>query len=138
MSGYIDPTRERFGQFRALPGDGPIDMLNLVQLREQAAYPDGRMSTGADAYAAYGRDSGPVFRRVGGSVVWTGAFEFMLIGPHDKRWDRCFIARYPSADAFVEMIKDPDYKKAVVHRQAAVLDSRLIRLSPGQPGAGFG
>ena len=61
----------------------------------------------------------------------------MLIGPEDEKWDLCFIAEYPSAAAFVEMVKDPDYQKAVVHRQAAVVDSRLIRLAPGNPGGGF-
>lgn len=138
MTGYIDPTRERFGAFRALPDEGPIHMLNLVRLREAAAYPDGRKATGAEAYAAYGRDSGPIFRRLGGRIAWSGDFRLMLIGPEDERWDRCFIAEYPSAAAFVQMIKDPDYQKAVIHRQAAVLDSRLIRLSPRPSGAGFG
>lgn len=138
MTGHIDPTRERFGAFRALPDEGPIHMLNLVRLREEAAYPDGRKATGAEAYAAYGRDSGPVFRRLGGRIAWSGDFRLMLIGPEDERWDRCFIAEYPSAAAFVQMIKDPDYQKAVTHRQAAVLDSRLIRLSPRASGAGFG
>ncbi|CAG0981209.1 MAG: DUF1330 domain-containing protein [Rhizobiaceae bacterium] len=138
MGGHIDPTRERFGAFRGLPGEGPIHMLNLVRLRDQAVYPDGRRATGAEAYAAYGRDSGPVFRRLGGRIVWSGDFRLMLIGPEDERWDRCFIAEYPSAAAFVAMIRDPDYRNAVVHRQAAVLDSRLIRLSPRPPGEGFG
>jgi hypothetical protein len=36
------------------------------------------------------------------------------------------------------MIKDPHYQQAVRHRQAAVEDSRLIRLSPRPTGAGFG
>lgn len=138
MTGHIDPTRERFGAFRALPDEGPIHMLNLVRLREEAAYPDGREATGAEAYAAYGRESGPIFRRLGGRIAWSGDFRLMLIGPEDERWDRCFIAEYPSAAAFVQMIKDPDYQKAVVHRQAAVLDSRLIRLSPRASGEGFG
>ena len=62
----------------------------------------------------------------------------MLIGPQDERWDICFIAEYPSGAAFVEMVKDPDYQKAVVHRQAAVADSRLVRLAPKASGAGFG
>lgn len=136
--GFIDPTRARFGEFRALPDEGPVHMLNLVRLREAAAYPDGRSATGAQAYAAYGRESGPVFRRVGGRIAWSGDFRLMLIGPEEERWDRCFIAEYPSAAAFVEMVKDPDYQKAVVHRQAAVADSRLIRLSPRTVGAGFG
>jgi len=137
MSGHIDPMRETFGAFRRLPDEGPVHMLNLVRLRQIAAYPDGRVSTGAEAYAAYGRESGPIFRRVGGRIAWSGDFQLMLIGPADERWNLCFIAEYPSAAAFVEMVKDPDYQKAVVHRQAAVEDSRLIRTSPRPGGSGF-
>ena len=137
MDDHIDPTRERFGAFRALPDDGPVHMLNLVRLRDRAAYPDGREASGAEAYRSYGQESGPIFRRVGGRIAWTGDFRLMLIGPEDEKWDLCFIAEYPSAAAFVEMVKDPDYQKAVVHRQAAVADSRLIRLAPGSPGGGF-
>ena len=47
-------------------------MLNLVRFRDQAAYPDGRAATGAQAYAAYGRESFPVFSRLGGRIVWRG------------------------------------------------------------------
>ena len=79
--GHIDPTKEVFAQFRANDRPGPIHMLNLVRLREQAAYPDGRKASGAEAYAAYGRESGPVFERLGGRIVWQGRFELMLIGP---------------------------------------------------------
>jgi uncharacterized protein (DUF1330 family) len=138
MSGHVDPTRERFGAFRGLADDGPIHMLNLVRLKVDATYPDGRRTTGREAYAAYGRESGPIFRRVGGRIAWSGDFRLMLIGPEEERWDICFIAEYPGAAAFVEMIKDPQYQQAVRHRQAAVEDSRLIRLSPRPTGAGFG
>jgi uncharacterized protein (DUF1330 family) len=138
MTGHIDPTKQAFAEFRANDRAGPMHMLNLVRLRAQARYPDGRQATGAEAYAAYGRDSGPVFARLGGKIVWRGRFEQMLIGPSDERWDHCFIAEYPSVSAFVEMIRDPLYREAVKHRQAAVEDSRLIRLAPLAPGAGFG
>jgi hypothetical protein len=67
-----------------------------VRFRDKAAYPDGRSSSGAEAYAAHGRDSYPVFFRLGGRIVWCGNFELMLIGPSDERWDECFIAQYPS------------------------------------------
>ena len=33
MAGHVDPTRETFGEFRRLPDDGPVHMLNLVKLR---------------------------------------------------------------------------------------------------------
>lgn len=138
MTGYIDPTKETFAAFRANDRPGPIHMLNLVRFREKAAYPDGRDMTGAEAYAAYGRDSHPVFERLGGRIVWRGSFELMLIGPEEEKWDECFIAEYPSVSAFVEMIRDPVYREAVKHRQAAVLDSRLIRLATAAVGTGFG
>lgn len=138
MEGYIDPTKEQFGRFKDLPSDGPIHMLNLVRVREQAEYSDGRSCSGREAYQAYGRASRPIFERVGGKQIWIGQFELTLIGPADERWDFVFIAEYPNTAAFVEMMRDPAYREAVKHRQAAVLNSRLIRLKPGVPGKGFG
>ncbi|OQW61678.1 MAG: hypothetical protein A4S14_16755 [Proteobacteria bacterium SG_bin9] len=138
MTGHIDPTKEIFAIFRENNRPGPIQMLNLVRLRDQAAYPDGRKATGWDAYASYGRDSGPVFTRLGGKIIWQGRFELMLIGPQSERWDHCFIAEYPSVGAFVEMIRDPVYREAVKHRQAAVEDSRLIRHAALPIGKNFG
>ena len=135
---YIDPTKETFALFRENDRPGPIQMLNLVRLHARAQYADGREATGAEAYSAYGRESGPVFKRLGGAIIWRGNFELMLIGPADERWDLCFIAQYPGIAAFVEMIRDPVYREAVKHRQAAVEDSRLIRLAAGEAGAEFG
>jgi uncharacterized protein (DUF1330 family) len=135
---HIDPTREAFAAFRAIERDGPIHMLNLIRLKERAIYEDGRVASGAEAYAAYGRESRPVFERLGGKQIWLGLPEFMLIGPQTERWDIAFIAEYPTADAFVEMLRDPAYREAVKHRTAGVADSRLLRLKPGTPGAGFG
>ena len=61
-----------------------------------------------------------------------------VTGPGSEAWDIAFIAEYPSVQAFVDMLRDPNYRTAVVHRQAAVQDSRLLRLMPQPPGAGFG
>src|ERR1700736_4028761 len=135
---HIDANKDIFAQFRDNDRPGPIHMLNVVRLRKEAAYPDGRKASGAEAYAAYGRESGPVFERLGGRIVWQGRFELMLIGPSDERWDHCFIAEYPDVAAFVDMIRDPVYREAVKHRQAAVKDSRLIRLKPLASGKTFG
>tara|TARA_B100001964_G_scaffold227357_2_gene277190 strand:- start:2409 stop:2831 length:423 start_codon:yes stop_codon:yes gene_type:complete len=138
MNRFVDPTKETFAAFRENNREGPIHMLNLVRFRETATYSDGQSVTGAEAYATYGRKSYPVFSRLGGQIVWRGSFELMLIGPGEEKWDACFIAQYPSVSAFVEMIRDPVYRDAVKHRQAAVLDSRLIRLVPEETGSGFG
>jgi uncharacterized protein (DUF1330 family) len=142
--GYIDPTREAFDAFKALPRDVPIHMLNLLRFKEQAEYPADHANaaqgwSGRRAYAEYGKTSGPIFQRVGGTIVWRGTMEAMVIGPTDKHWDSAFIARYPNSAAFMEMVTDPEYRLAVVNRQAAVLTSRLIRFKPEEGDAsGFG
>ena len=137
-TGFIDPTKEDFARFREMDRPGPVHMLNLLKFRDKAAYDDGTIATGFEAYQNYARESGPIFERLGGRQVWAGRPELTLIGPQKETWDLAFIAEYPSKDAFVAMLRDPDYRKAVRHRQAAVADSRLIRMQPGEPGAHFG
>lgn len=142
---HIDPERAQFDAFKALPRDTPIHMLNLVRFKEQATYPAGHALagqglSGAEAYAHYGADSGAVFQRVGGRIVWRGTMEAMVIGPDGEYWDAMFIAEYPNSGAFMEMVTDPVYRVAVLHRQAAVETSRLIRCDPkaSQAGTVFG
>lgn len=137
MTAYIDPTSDQFRAMMKAPWTGAVHMLNLIRLNENAAYADGRKATGAEAYAAYGRESEPIFKRVGGEIIWSGEASLMVIGPDYKQWDIAFIAAYPSAAAFGDMVKDPAYQAIVFHRQAAVKDSRLIRMLPREPGSGF-
>lgn len=143
MTGFVDPAREAMAAFRDLPADQPIAMINLLRFRETAAYPADHPNhaaarTGAEAYAAYGRAAAAPFARSGGSQVWLGRPELTLIGPTDEQWDLAFIARYETAERFLAMVRDPEYQLAVIHRQAAVADSRLIRCQPRVAGAGFG
>ncbi|MFK8051542.1 MAG: DUF1330 domain-containing protein [Woeseiaceae bacterium] len=128
MAHYIDPDRAQFEQFKNLPRDEPILMLNLVRFHAAAEYPDGEQISGREAYARYGKASGPVFTRNGGEIVWRGNPALVLIGPADEAWDTAFIARYPTASAFLAMVTDDEYRAAVKHRQAAVSTSRLIRM----------
>ena len=141
-SSYIDPSPANFQAFKDLPRDEPIHMLNLLEYREQAEYPlghehAGKGWSGRRAYEEYGKTSGPIFRRVGGTIVWRGSFQTMVTGPDAKRWHDGFVAQYPNAGAFFEMIKDPEYQQAVVNRTAALVDSRLMRFEPGEAGEGF-
>lgn len=143
MTNHIDPDRAQFDAFKALDRETPLNMLNLVRFKDLANYPgDHELArdglTGAEAYALYGKHSAPVLKKVGGSILWRGAFEATLIGPLDEAWDAMFIAAYPNAHAFLAMIADPDYQRAVVHRQAAVKTSRLIRTQNAGGGDQFG
>ncbi|GAB4269557.1 MAG: DUF1330 domain-containing protein [Pararhodobacter sp.] len=139
MSPHVNPDRARFGAFKDLPRDEPVQMLNLVRFHAEARYEDGRRATGREAYAAYSRESGPIFRALGGRILWSATPRLMLIGPETgEDWDIAFVAEYPTAQAFIDMIRDPAYQKAAVHRTAAVADSRLIRMAPNPVGDGFG
>lgn len=125
MTPYIDPDREAFRQFAQLSIDGPIDMLNLIKLKDQATYNDGRAATGAEAYKAYTAAAASFFQEVGGKIVWRGQPRFPLIGPGDETWDTSFVARYPNQAAFLSMVKNEGYQAIIFHRQAGVLTSRL-------------
>ena len=130
---YTSFSDETWRAFRAENRPGPLQMLNLIRLREKAIYPDGRATaekamTGLEAYAEYSRISAAPAQACGMRIVWRGRFEMTLIGPETEQWDICFVAEYPGIEAFVSLMRDPDYRTAMAHRQAGVADSRLIRL----------
>ena len=138
MTSYTSFTKETWQAFKSDARSGPVHMLNLIRLRDEADYPDGRAATGEQAYGEYSRISAPVLKRLGGRIVWRGGFELMMVGPASERWDICFVAEYPSVEAFADMMRDPVYREAMAHRQAGVKDSRLVRFSAQTVGDSFG
>ena len=122
--------------FTARPG--PVHILNIIRLRDQADYPDGREATGIEAYAAYSEISATIFPRLSGKIAWGDGYELMMDGPESEQWEVCFVAEYPSVQNFVEMLRDPGYREAMKHRQAVVADSRSIRLQPLELGSTIG
>lgn len=65
MSAYVDPSREQFEAFKALPRETPIHMLNLDKYREVADYPEGHPNhgkalSGREAYREYSRSIAPI------------------------------------------------------------------------------
>ncbi len=133
---HIDPEREAWEVFKSLPRDRPIHMLNLIRLKDRAEYPHGHPNhgdgaSGREAYRRYGASIGPVFARLGARQVWAGKPQVMVTGPASEQWDLAFIAEYPNSQAFIDMVRDPDYRANVVpHRTAGVADSRLLCLDP--------
>lgn len=127
---FIDPTPEQLTQLMGLGKDYPVEMINLIKFNDNAAYDDGREATGAEAYQTYSQNTAPFLEKVGGKVIWSGAPEFMMIGPQDEAWDIAFIVRYPSGQAFLDMVTNPEYQAITFHRKAAVETSRLIRTQP--------
>ena len=119
----------------AQTNDGPIVMVNLMQVRQYAQYEDlaANGCTGLEAFARYTAGSAEVRKEVGAELVWSGRGVQMPIGPSEKTWDIVALVRYPSARAYLNMKATDAYEAARVHRRAALLDSRLIMTIEHKP-----
>lgn len=130
----LNPTREQLAAFTAkLPADTPILMLNLLRYNTEAQYPADHANptcSGREAYARYSRTALSKVRGVGGDVQVLASIEVALIAPAGEQWDELLLVRYPSRDAFLSMLADPEYRAATVHRTAALADSRLLASLP--------
>jgi uncharacterized protein (DUF1330 family) len=130
----VDPTPESFkALFKAVPPDTPVVMLNLLRFRKRAVYRSGEKQpsrSGREAYAEYSRLAGHFLKTTGATVVWRGTAHHALIAPADESWDEVLLVAYPSVAAFGQMVTAEEYQRIVFHRTAALLDSRLIAMTP--------
>ena len=118
-----------------MPSDTPILMLNLLRFSSHAAYDADSPfvpCSGREAYARYSRTALAKVQGVGGEVQVMADVHLALIAPKEERWDLLLLVRYPSSAAFLNMLADPEYQAATVHRSAALEDSRLIATTPAE------
>jgi hypothetical protein len=102
---HIDPSRENWEQFKSLPRDTPIQMLNLIKLRDLAEYPPGHSNhgkglTGREAYAIYGKAFQALVADDGAAMVWQVPLECVVTGPPGE-WDEAFVMGYPNSATFM-------------------------------------
>ena len=132
--GGINPDAAQLEALIAANRGGPLQFVNLLSYRALAEYPDGHELaaahlSGAQAYDRYGAVAlGHVVRR-GGRLTCYNAVEQVLIGT-GARWDQVAIMEYPDTEAFLDMISDPDYVAALVHRDAGLADTVLLVTRP--------
>lgn len=127
--GSVVPTEDAIAALLADAGEGPVVMINLLRYRERADYAadfDAEPCTGREAYQRYGEVAAQRVASVGGRVLWMGEVRGTLIAPPGERWDDAVLVEYPSREAFVAMVSQPEYLAAAPHRTAALEDSRLV------------
>ena len=134
---HAAPTAAQWERFLADDDGGPVQMVYLVQFREQADYPahhDLTPRTGEEAFFVAGRVLSEVIREVGGQPLLGGFPTSQMVDaePEDEDggWDYVGAARYPSRDAFVRMWLDPRTVQAGVHRRAGTKRHRLVVTRP--------
>ena len=98
------------------PG-GPVVMLNLLRFR-----PDG----GRESYRRYAEALGPAINtRYGVQVEYLGDGGRALDAEDGQEWDMVLLVRYPSRQAFADMIRDPEYQAVSHFRSEALVESVL-------------
>jgi uncharacterized protein (DUF1330 family) len=138
--GGINPDE---GQLRALVSaapTGPLQFVNLLAYHDSARYPEDHELaasglSGADAYGLYGAVALEHVTRRGGRLTLYNDVELVVIGA-DDRWHQIAIMEYPDADAFVDMVRDPEYTAGLVHRDAGLADTLVLVTRSLLPPAG--
>lgn len=131
MQRTVNPTQADFERLiKSIPQETPVTSLNLLQFREQAAYPiDAGFEpcTGREAYQRYLDAVQGRVASVGGQIWWVTDVLAKLTAPDNEEWDAVVAVFYPSFQAFVSMprliSKNSDEP---VHRTAALEDSRTL------------
>ena len=102
----------------SLPDTGPVVMVNMLRLRDRAAY------------KRYSELVMPLIKARGGTVLWAGDGEAVAYGdPQADRWDYVVLVRYPTRAAFLDMVRSPEYVAANIHREQAVEKHAILASS---------
>lgn len=133
---YISPTNASAMALISRGMDSPVVMLNLLKFRDIADYshaPDlapERPISGAEAYAIYTRGITPLLVASGGEVLFSGRGGPWFIGPEGEGWDQVLLVRQASVASFLAFAQTPEAQVLGHHRTAALVDSRLLPLTP--------
>ena len=77
------------------------------------------------------------YRQRGRRLVALSDVEQDLIGA-EAGWHQIAIMAYPNADAFIDMLRDPDYVAALIHRHAGLAETVVLVCRPLCPAAAGG
>ncbi|MCB0379524.1 MAG: hypothetical protein KDD33_13615 [Bdellovibrionales bacterium] len=113
-------------------------MLNLLRFRDIADYsnhtsiaPESPIS-GREAFDLYISHTLPFLKQSGGKILFLGESWEFFIGPTDETWDFMMLIRQNSLTDFLNFAKNEEYLKGIGHREAAIIDSRLLPVVESQ------
>ena len=117
----VDPRGKDLKRFLSEDSGGPVVMLNLLR------YAEG----GRELYARYAEALRETFLpRYGAEVLYAGEGSTALGAESGQQWDAVLVVRYPSRQAFSDMVADPDYQQVTQWRTAALTEAVLQATVP--------
>ncbi len=112
----IDPRGADLKRYLAEDPGGPVVMLNLLRFA-----PDGGRARYAEYVEHFRRTSGPF----GAEVLYLGDGLTALVADPGQAWDAVLLVRYPSRQAFSDMVRDPAYQAGSHLRTEALTEAVL-------------
>jgi uncharacterized protein (DUF1330 family) len=123
----ITPNADQFQELASRRDEGPVVMLNLLKYKRRA---DGGDLTGQEEYRSYGDAAVAMIEERGGSVLWAGRADQVLIGDPTEDWDHVLLVQYPSRAAFLDMVGQPAYQEAHRHRESGLERTLVVACTP--------
>lgn len=122
----VDPRGADLKRMLAEDSGGPVVMLNLLRF-----CPGGRAS-----YDEYVRHLVTTFLpRYGAEVIYAGDGSTALVAGQGQAWDAVLLVRYPSREAFSQMVADPEYRQVTHLRTEALTEAVLQATVPWESAA---
>jgi uncharacterized protein (DUF1330 family) len=122
----IDPKGQDLKRYLAEDPGGPVVMLNLLRFAE-----DGGRAGYADYLEHFRSTSG----RYGAEVLYVGDGSTALVAEDGQAWDAVLLVRYPSRQAFSDMVRDPAYQSGS-HLRTSSLTEAVLQATVPWPAAG--
>jgi hypothetical protein len=129
---YLEPSQEASAKLYSKQLKGEIYMLNLLRFKETANYTEFPLLaplepiSGKQAFDSYIKHTIPFLKDSGGNIVFMGICSDFFIGPSDEEWDFVMLIKQQSLQSFLAFASNPAYIKILAHREAAIVDSRLL------------
>lgn len=120
----VDPTGQDIKRYLAEDPGGPVVMLNLLRFK-----PDG----GREGYLQYVEHFRRTASGFGAEVLYAGEGSTALVAEPGQSWDAVLIVRYPTRQAFSDMVRDPEYGAGTHLRTEALEEAVLQATVPWTP-----
>jgi uncharacterized protein (DUF1330 family) len=120
----VDPRGADLKRYLAEDPGGPVVMLNLLRFK-----PDG----GRESYQQYVEHFRRTAAGFGAEVLYAGDGGTALVAEPGQEWDAVLLVRYPSRQAFSDMVRDPEYNAGTPLRTQALEEAVLQATVPWAP-----
>jgi len=113
----VDPRGADLKRYLAEDPGGPVVMLNLLRFKA-----DG----GRGRYLEYVEHFRKTAAPFNAEVLYVGEGSTALVAEAGQSWDAVLLVRYPSRQAFSDMVRDPDYGTGT-HLRTEALDEAVLQ-----------